>query len=573
MADPLVLGTLGAAGCLVAGAALVAFAFRNWYVAVAPDEFVVHYRRGRVVHLGRGSSFLCLPGDTYLKVPSTIRDINFAADQITQEKQGVRVQGFLAYKIADFELAYQSLDLKSKQIRVLRECADNVAVTDYKEKNCEQVIALDPEDPLAKTDLVLRRLAESVVRHEVSNKTVDEMITERESVIRSMRDQLQETVQHWGIEIDTIEFTEVWIRSKELFEHMQAEHRNVARLKAARSTTETDRQIAESRVRTQQEIASLEAEAERARRIKQSEEQKAARATEITNGAAVEEQELSELDRIEKQRLALEKERERLKKETEHRLKQQELEQQSQIERRRKETVSALKQQELDLAAQEELKRIALGLARQQEDHAAELDRRTKATELEERALEKARRLEEIAKQNALAAAALERQLEEARLEARLEAERMDAKRRQVQVEAEAAEIERRAAARRTETEEEAEGLRRRGAAEAEALRLRHDAENSVNPAQLKKLFIEGLPRVAESMRVKDVRWVNLGGTSSGGGPMEMIPSTLAKVMGVFQGMGLDLDDVLRGANSRPAASLPEAGEGRSEEPSGAPET
>lgn len=527
-------------------------AFQHWYVSVDPDEFVVHYRRGGVKNLGRGLSFVCLPGDTFLRVPSTIRDINFAADQITQEKQGVRVQGFLAYKIADFELAYRSLDLKSKSARVLRQCEDAVEVNDFQERNCEQVVRLDPSDPLAKTDLVLRRLAESVVRHEVSNKTVDEMITERESVIQSMREQLQETVAHWGIEIDTIEFTEVWIRSKELFDNMQALHRNEARLKASQSTTQTDREIAENRLRTEREIAELEAEAERIRRIKQSEERAAARQTEVHNETRLKTLELEEAGRLK----TLE-----LEEATRHRT--AELERRRNLERLAKENEFALAQRQIELEQEQELARLTMVRARQEEEHQTEVERRSKATELEEREIEKQRRHQELKARNQAEAAERAREVEEAR--ARLEMARLTAmeERRTAEVEAEALRLERQAVSERRQAEEGAAATRVTGAAQAEALQAELEAKNAVGPEQIKKSLVDNLPRIAESMKVKDVRWVNLAG-GQGGSPMEMIPQTIAQTLGVFQGMGVDLEDVLRRSNQRGSGSpgLPEAGAG-----------
>ena len=242
--------------------------YNKFFVSINPDEFVIHYGRGgRIKHTGRGVSFFCWPGETYIAVPSTIRDVNFVADQITSEKQGVRVQGFLAYRIDDFELAYQTLDLKSRSAKILMSAEKCMEATDYTTKTSETIFKLDPNDRLAKTDLILRRLAESVVRHEVSNKTVDQMIGERETVIDSMKEQIAPTVAKWGLTIETIEFTEVWIRSKTLFQDMQAEYRNEIRKKAEQSTCETEKEVTETRLENEREIARLNAEAQREERI------------------------------------------------------------------------------------------------------------------------------------------------------------------------------------------------------------------------------------------------------------------------------------------------------------------
>jgi regulator of protease activity HflC (stomatin/prohibitin superfamily) len=523
--DQQLLITLGLLLVLsMAAIGLVYFGFRNFYVAVDPDEFVVHYRRGKVIHSGRGLSFFCFPYDTFLKVRSTIRDINFCADQITKEKQGVRVQGFLAYKVADFDVAYQCLDLKARSMKVLSQCSDNIEVTDYDAKNQECVINLDPTDPLAKTDLVLRRLAESVVRHEVSNKTVDEMISERESVIQSMKTQMQATVRDWGLEIDTIEFTEVWIRSRELFESLQAEYRNEMRMKAANSNAVTDRSIAERRIESEREIATMEAQNERLRRVTESEERRAARETEIANQSEVVRLETEEEARARRQRLEMARE----------------------LEEKEKLKEYALRQQELELKQKEELARIQGGIAEQQESHRLEVDRREKARLIRESELESARKLQEMTKLKEIEAAELERQKAEVEARAELEHKQAWATQRQVETEARAREIEILAKAELEKAQRVAEAVLERGKADAESLRLQIEAENAIQPGQLQKLFVKELPRIAESMRVKDVRWVNLASGGPGGeDPMGMVPRTIANLMGVFQGMGLNLDGLV----------------------------
>lgn len=515
------------AGSMVLGAiGIMALwhAIRAWYVTVSPDEWVIHYRNGTLKHMGRGLSFFCLPYDTYLKVPSTIRDINFVADQITKEKQGVRVQGFLAYKVTDFELAYQCLDLRSKTMRVIPQCEENVQNVGYEEKNREQIISLDPSDPLAKTDLVIRRLAESVVRHEVSNKTVEQMITERESVIRSMKEQLQETVRGWGIEIDTIEFTEVWIRSKELFESLQAEYRNRMRFEASRSNASTERAIAEHQLEAEQEIAKMKAQNERQVRVTTSEESKVARETEISNASAVEALELEKETKLQEKRLAREKELARLAREKEF----------------------ALRTQEMDLAQKEQLLAYENDTVRQTEAHKIELDRRSKNTELQRNQAETARQLQELSKQKEIEEAELERQRLAVMARAELEAEQANSDRRRIEVEAQAAEIERLAEAERQKAGEYAEAIRKRGEAEADALRMKMEAENVINGAKLQRLFIEALPEVARAMAPGEVKWVHLGGGDKGGTPMELVPETIGKVMGIFEGMGLDLNGILQ---------------------------
>lgn len=517
MPDPILWG-LGTGAVLSAfGAFATMQIFRRFYVAVEPDEYVVHYRRGQVQNLGRGLSFLCLPYDTYLKVPSTIRDINFCADQITKEKQGVRVQGFLAYKIENFELAYQSLDLKAKAMKILPQCAENIEETSYDKKTKEKIIPLDPGDPMAKTDLVLRRLAESVVRHEVSNKTVEAMISERETVIQSMREQLQKTVGDWGITIDTIEFTEVWVRSKELFQSLQAEYRNEMRRQAAISDAETNRSIAEKRLETERKIASLAAENDRLKRLKESQEQKLAEQAEIS-------------DRSEVESLKVESERER---------ERQRLEAERNLDELRRRQEFEARAAQIEHSKQEELLKIETQLAEAAEVHRLELDRRTKAKELKERALETARLMQEKSKQVELEALELERKKQEALEISQRQATQAELARETLQAEARAQVLRLEATARKEASLEEAQALVEMGQAKAKSLQARIEAENLVQPSQIQKRLVEELPRIAESMRIDNVRWVNFAGSDpQNSSPLGLVPGAIAQMMTTFQELG-----------------------------------
>lgn len=512
-----------AAGAVTAvGLAFAGYAFRKLYVSVDPDEFVVHYRNGNVVHIGRGKSFFQLPFDTYLKVPGTLRDINFCADQITMEKQGVRVQGFLAYKIEDFERAYQALDFKSHSVRQLPTCEENSAKTDYKGKTETRIVALDPEDPLAKTDFILRQLAESVVRHEVSNKTLQQMIMEREKVRESMRQQLMDTVSGWGISIDTIEFTEVWIRSKEVFQNLQATYRNQIKLEAESSTHETSQQIAEKRLEAERNVAQMESESERVRRIALSTAQLEASKVEIENTLRTKEKVLEADSAL------------------------------SEGERVRKHEAAVL---DAKLALERKLIEEQNRLAAQEREHAVALDQRQKLELLKMQEAETQRRLAEAEARKAIEQAELVRQKmevqirqrieeEDAKAKMRLAVEQSESEARRIASEARAARIIRLAEAARKAALEAAEGTRATGAAEAEALAARVNAENQVNARQIQRLLVAEIGRMADKMKVEGVNWVNITGNSDES-PLGIIPKNVLQTLAVFKGMGVGLEDIL----------------------------
>jgi regulator of protease activity HflC (stomatin/prohibitin superfamily) len=506
----------------VAMVALLTVAYRKFFVSINPDEFVIHYGRGgKIKHSGRGVSFFCWPGETYIAVPSTIRDVNYCADQITLEKQGVRVQGFLAYRIDDFELAYQTLDLRSRSARVLMSAEKSIEATDYSTRTSETICKLDPNDPLAKTDLILRRLAESVVRHEVSNKTVDQMIGERESVIDSMKEQIAPTVAKWGLVVETIEFTEVWIRSKALFQDMQAEYRNEIRKKAEQSTSETERLITETRLENEREVARLNAEAQREERIVASKEQLTARDAEIKNNQVLREKELEMARRIQEQ-------------EEENRVHLVALQKEKEFELLAKE--DELKQQQIMARKQYEL-------LRQAEEQKLRLDEQQKEYEYN-LAVEEARRnmiVEE--EQTKMEQRKLERELLQIALEQSVDKAKNEAEIRHLASQSECNKIISLAKARKEKGLIEAEAAIKEGEVVALNEKLITDVRNEVGPANLQAMIIQQLTSMASNMKVDEVNWINMDG--NGKSPLGIIPENIMQLMTVFKGMGVDLGAIL----------------------------
>ncbi|MBI4868365.1 MAG: hypothetical protein HY816_15575 [Candidatus Wallbacteria bacterium] len=525
-------------------AAVVLLAFKKFYVTVGPDEFVVHYRSGKVKHIGRGLSFFCLPYDTFLKVPGTLRDINFVADQITKEKQGVRVQGFLAYRIADFERAYQNLDLRSGVIRTLPKIEDNIKNKDYETKNRESVVRLDPNDPLAKTDEILRRLAESVVRHEVSNKTLNEMITEREAVVQSMREQVMNTVQEWGLSVDTIEFAEVWIRSRELFEHLQADYRNQVRLSAQNSTAETNKEIAAKQMESDKAVAMMTAGAEREKRIIATQEEQRASEAELGTRRTIKQKEAEVA-----QHLQL------LEKENKHQaqlaelsnlqlVKQREAEAKQALELLDKENRHKAQLREQALAHERELQVAQNAIEKQSRQHDVLVDKLTKEEALRLQEAKTAEALAMMAEKARIEQAELDRQREAVKLQALLDEKENESRQQEIALAAEIKRMKELADAQLEKARLEAQAILEVGKAEAEVLRMKVEAQNTVSAAQLQEQLIAKLPEIAHAMKIQDIHWVNMAG--NGDSPMSLVPKNIMELLTVFRGFGVDLQGLLK---------------------------
>lgn len=204
------------------------------YIVGGPAEFLIHRRRGKIKHQGRGISFVCLPViDRFYRIPSTAQALTFAADQITSENQGVEVSGFAIWRICEPERASESFDFTASG-------------------NALETISANLKD-----------VVESAIRHQVANMTIEDVLRKRGTIILQLKEELAYMAEQWGLTIETVEIKNVRIMSAQLFANMQARFRDSMRLQSETSEIETARLIAEQRYQQREHLAAREQKAKR----------------------------------------------------------------------------------------------------------------------------------------------------------------------------------------------------------------------------------------------------------------------------------------------------------------------
>jgi flotillin len=184
--------------------------------------------------MGLGISFVCLPLiDSYFFIPSSAQNLNFAADQITSENQGVEVAGFAVWKIDDPQRVSSNFDFS------------------------------DSTSALVSIGESLRNVVESAIRHQVANMTIDDVLRKRGSIILQLKKELAYMAGQWGLLIETVEIRNVKVLSEQLFKQMQAPFRDRMRLESEASAMETEQRLAEKRLAQKERIALQEQEFER----------------------------------------------------------------------------------------------------------------------------------------------------------------------------------------------------------------------------------------------------------------------------------------------------------------------
>jgi regulator of protease activity HflC (stomatin/prohibitin superfamily) len=200
-------------------------------VTANPSEFLVHYRRGKPLQAARGATAFCLPYlDRCVLVSGTAHQVEFRADQITAENQGIEVAGFAVWRVED----------------PLKTCAS------FDFSNAEEAVL--------QVSNLLKGVVESATRHEVARMNLNDVLRQRTTIIDALKEEVAPLSSEWGIVLDTVEIRTVKIFSRQLFENLQAKFRDSARLDASISALETERAINEQRCR--EEILRIKAEME-----------------------------------------------------------------------------------------------------------------------------------------------------------------------------------------------------------------------------------------------------------------------------------------------------------------------
>jgi len=213
-------------------------------VIVPPNAHVVHTRRGhdKPLHVGLGVSFAFNPAkDSFLVVPGTMQTILINAHCICRELQGLLVQGYVQWIVADFATAYKKLDFS------------------------------DVEDPMRVVNVQLREQAEAAIKDKVATMGIDEVLSDKQPIIEELTARLRSvaegeggTDKGLGLRIITVQIKEAVVSSRRVWENLQkpfrAERARVARL--AELEAETAISARERIAERDRESAQLEADAE-----------------------------------------------------------------------------------------------------------------------------------------------------------------------------------------------------------------------------------------------------------------------------------------------------------------------
>lgn len=210
-------------------------------VSANPNEWLLVISGGELKSAGVGTTAVLGPFDKAVVFPAAIRKVEFTAQQVSKEMQGIEVSGFLVWAVN--------------------------RVDDGPFKAYKYGMVGSPE--LAyQADANIRGMAESIIRHQVANLEMATVIANRELMRNTVRAEMQKVVQGWGMWLETVEVTDVRVLSQRVFDDLQVDFRQKLHFKADTIRMETARDLAVKQLEqdSAKERLETEARAEQAKR-------------------------------------------------------------------------------------------------------------------------------------------------------------------------------------------------------------------------------------------------------------------------------------------------------------------
>jgi flotillin len=236
---------------IIATVAMIAFVayftlFKR-YVIAKPNEWMLIIRSGEVLNYGIGISGWVGIDDKVVRFPSSIHKVAFSAQQVTTEMQGIEVSGVIIWTI------YRESDGPLRAYKYLG----------------QDISSQDPKN--ANDNLI--EMTNGIVRHKIANSTIDHILKNRDKLREELKKELNESVNGWGVWLETVEITDVKILSGSLFKNLQTEFREAQRQKAEIIKMRTENELKEKKLAQNLEFAKKEAENEGLKQIMKNNEQ------------------------------------------------------------------------------------------------------------------------------------------------------------------------------------------------------------------------------------------------------------------------------------------------------------
>ncbi|MFX0113518.1 MAG: SPFH domain-containing protein [Candidatus Hodarchaeota archaeon] len=178
------------------------------YRKFTTNQYVIHFRNGKVKKAGTGGRVFLLPiFDQIVVIPTTVQQTLLEARErvVSHEYQDVSLTAYIYWRVVDPSSAFGKVSF-------------DAGASDYVER-------------------VIKNAAESIIRTTCANMPVEMIIRERAEIIKRVTSELHVLVNDWGLTIESVEIAYVEVLNTELKQNLervkQVEEEQKARLRSA----------------------------------------------------------------------------------------------------------------------------------------------------------------------------------------------------------------------------------------------------------------------------------------------------------------------------------------------------
>lgn len=172
---------------------LLFIVYSSRYRKFRPNEYVIWLRNGEVRKAEKGGSGWLYPLiDEVIIIPVTVQQTLLEAKErvVSHEYQDLSVTAFIYWRVVNPEIAFSKVSWDASQ-------------QDYVEK-------------------VIKNAAESIIRTTCANMPIEQIIRERQEIIKVITSELHSLMADWGITTESVEIRDVEVLDHQLKENLEA---------------------------------------------------------------------------------------------------------------------------------------------------------------------------------------------------------------------------------------------------------------------------------------------------------------------------------------------------------------
>ncbi|MFX0015446.1 MAG: SPFH domain-containing protein [Promethearchaeota archaeon] len=157
------------------------------------NEYVIHFRRGKVKRAGTGGTVILWPVfDEVVVIPTTVQQTLLEAREkvVSYEYQDVALTAFVYWRVTNPEISFSKVSWDPHR-------------SDYIEK-------------------AIKNATEAIIRTTCANMKIEQIIRNRAEIIKNVTTELHALAGDWGVTIESIEIRDVEVLDERLKDNLEA---------------------------------------------------------------------------------------------------------------------------------------------------------------------------------------------------------------------------------------------------------------------------------------------------------------------------------------------------------------